>query len=425
MKIKAKDGKIFNIMNTTIEEGTLMTIIARPQYLKTLEHFQDQTDIIKVITGIRRSGKTFLMGMMIDHLKQQGIATDQIIHLNFENFNFINIKTAQDLYQYVQAHQNHSKRNYLFFDEIQHVDDWEKAVNAFRVEMDADIYITGSNAYLLSGELATLLTGRYVELKVFPLSFKEYFNFKHGTPEVAYQLFQHYLLDGGFPAVVKAPSRDLKVALQNGIFDSIILTDIALRANNRNDRAVMAIAYYLMSEVGNLVSARKIANTLRSYGHKITTVTVINYLTLLERSFLFMPAQRYDLRREKWLSSQCKYYVADNGLRNTRLHRSPSDNLGHQIENVVYLELLRRGYSVNVGKLGSQEIDFMARKGEEVRYYQVTQHLSEHSDREIDNLLLIPDAYQKFLLTLDQMDTGNRQGIQVIWLIDWLLADND
>lgn len=402
-----------------------MNIIARPQYLKTLEHFRDQTDIIKVITGIRRSGKTFLMGMMIDHLKQQGIATDQIIHLNFENFNFINIKTAQDLYRYVQAHRNHSKRNYLFFDEIQHVTDWEKAVNAFRVEMDADIYITGSNAYLLSGELATLLTGRYVELKVFPLSFKEYFNFKHGTPETAYHLFQNYLLDGGFPAVVKAPSRDLKIDLQNGIFDSIILTDIALRANNRNDRAVMAIANYLMSEVGNLVSARKIANTLRSYGHRITTATVINYLTLLERSFLFMPAQRYDLRGKKWLSSQCKYYVADNGLRNTRLLRSPSDNLGHQIENVVYFELLRRGYSVNVGKLGSQEIDFVARKGEEVRYYQVTQHLPEQSDREIANLLLIPDAYQKFLLTLDQMDTGNRQGVQVIWLIDWLLADKD
>lgn len=379
------------------------------------------TDTVKVLTGIRRSGKTFLMNMFIEHLKEDGISPDQIIRINFEDFAYDNIKDAKDLYSYIHQHQNHEKRNYLFLDEIQHVKDWQRAINSFRVDMDADIYITGSNGYLLSGELATLLTGRYVELKVYPVSFKEYYTFKNGTPETEYRLFQDYLKDGGFPAVDIAPSDDLKRALKEGIFDSIILSDVALRANTRNDLALISICDYMMSEVGNLLSATKIANTLRSNGHKITPSTVINYLNLLEQSFLFYQAKRYDLRGKKLLSTQSKYYVADNGLRNTHLHRSPTDNLGHQIENIVFIELLRRGYSVDVGKYDDKEIDFIARKGENTEYYQITKQLPENSKRETENLLFIPDGYQKTVLTMDKMNTGNIDGIQVEYVLDWLL----
>lgn len=398
-----------------------MKIIERPRYINFLKKFQDVTDTVKVLTGIRRSGKTFLMNMFIEHLKEDGISSDQIIRINFEDFAYDNIKDAKDLYDYIHQHQNHKKRNYLFLDEIQHVKDWQRAINSFRVDMDADIYITGSNRYLLSGELATLLTGRYVELKVYPVSFKEYYTFKNGTPETEYHLFQDYLKDGGFPAVDIAPSDDLKRALKEGIFDSIILSDVALRANTRNDLALISICDYMMSEVGNLLSATKIANTLRSNGHKITPSTVINYLNLLEQSFLFYQAKRYDLRGKKLLSTQSKYYVADNGLRNTHLHRSPTDNLGHQIENIVFIELLRRGYSVDVGKYDDKEIDFIARKGENTEYYQITKQLPEDSKRETENLLFIPDGYQKTVLTMDKMNTGNIDGIQVEYVLDWLL----
>ena len=398
-----------------------MIAIQRPQYLQFLNEFKDITETVKVLTGIRRSGKTFLMKMFIEDLLAHGVQEAQIIQINFEDFAFAELTTAKDLYEYVHAHQHPTLRTYLFLDEIQHVKDWERAVNSFRIDMDADIYITGSNSQLLSGELATLLTGRYVELKVYPLSFQEYYAFKEGTPQTAYQLLQAYLADGGFPAVDLEDSDHLKVALKNGIFDSILLSDIALRTNQRNDSALVAIANYMMSEVGNLLSATKIANTLRSSGYRISTATVINYLRLLEQSFLFYKANRYDLRGKKWLSTQSKYYVADIGLRNTQLHRSAHDNLGHQLENIVFLELLRRGYSVDVGKFNDQEIDFVARKGELIEYYQVTQQLPQNSDRETQNLLRIPDAYQKIVLTLNQYETGNDQGVQIVYIVDWLL----
>lgn len=401
-----------------------MEMIKRPRYMQFLESFQD-SEPVKVLTGIRRSGKTYLMKMFIDHLQRTGVGRDQIVHVNFEDFAFADLRTARDLYDYVHVHQHRTKRTYLFFDEIQHVAEWQRAVNSFRVDMDADIYITGSNAYLLSGELATLLTGRYVELPVFPLSFKEYYDFKGGQREGAYQLLQDYLANGGFPAVALAQSQPLKVALKNGIYDSILLSDIALRAQTRNDQALVALCDYLMSEVGNLLSATKISNAMRATGYRIAPATVINYLQLLEQSFLFYRARRYDLRGKKLLSTQDKYYVVDNGLRNTRLHRAPTDNFGHQLENLVYLELLRRGCAVDVGKLGEREIDFVARKGEQAVYYQVTQRIPENSTRETDNLKKIPDGYQKVLLTLDQLATGNVDGIRVESLLDWLLQEDE
>lgn len=397
-------------------------IITRDKYMNFLNEFKDN-EAIKVITGIRRSGKTFLMNMFIDHLKEEGIDESQIIYINFEDMAFNTIKNEIDLYNYVHTHENKTKKNYLFFDEIQNVNNWEKAINSFRIDMDADIYITGSNSHLLSGEMATLLAGRYVELTIYPLSFKEYYDFKKGAPQTAYKLFTEYLVDGGFPAVDIAPSDNLKTALKHGIFDSVVLRDIALRANTRDDKAIVAIIEYLMEEIGSPISATNISNTLRSNGFKTTTATVISYLNLLQQSYLFYAAKKYDIRGKKMLSTLGKYYVADTGLRNTRLNKNYRDNIGHQIENVVYIELLRRGYTVDVGDYSGKEIDFIARKGEEVEYYQVTEHLPENDTRETDNLRYIPDGYKKVVLSLSQFDAGKVDGIDVQYLIDWLLEE--
>lgn len=397
-------------------------LIERPKYLKFLRKFKDN-EAIKIITGIRRSGKTFLMNMFIDELRNNGISKDQIIHINFENLAFNKIKDEMDLYNYVHEHENKFKKNYLFFDEIQHVQNWERAINSFRVDMDADIYITGSNAFLLSSELATLLAGRYVELKVYPLSFKEYYDFKQGTPQTSFQLFTKYIEDGGFPAVDVAADPELKTALKKGIFDSVVLRDIALRTKSRDDRAIIAVIEFLMSEVGSSISATKISNTLRSNGFKTTTATVISYLKLLEESYLFYQAKKYDIRGKKYLSTMGKYYVADTGLRNMQLNKDYRDNLGHQIENIVFIELLRRGYSVDVGDYSGKEIDFVAKKGRTIEYYQVTEHLPENSTRETDNLRFIPNGYSKTVLTLSQFDVGEVDGIPVKYLVDWLLED--
>lgn len=397
-------------------------IIKRPRYMDFLKEYKDN-EAIKVITGIRRSGKTFLMNMFIDFLHQEGIEDDQIIHINFEDLAFNAIKDEMDLYHYVHDHENKKKKNYLFFDEIQHVKNWEKAINSFRVDMNADIYVTGSNAHLLSGELATLLSGRYVELTVYPLSFKEYYDYNHGNPENRYQLFTQYIVDGGFPAVDIAPNEDLKTALKKGIFDSVVLRDIAMRAKTRDDKAIVAIIEYLMGELGSPISAANISNALKSNGFKTTTSTVISYLHLLEQSYLFYQARRYDIRGKKLLSTLGKYYVADTGLRNTRLNRGFRDNLGHQIENIVFIELLRHGYEVEVGDYSGKEIDFIARKGNEVKYYQVTEHLPENSTRETDNLRFIPNGYTKCVLSLSQFDTGVVDGIEIKYLLDWLLEE--
>ena len=287
--------------------------------------------------------------------------------------------------------------------------------------MDADIYITGSNSNLLSGELTTLLSGRYVELTVYPISFKEFFDYKKGQPFQENKLFNEYLKVGGFPNAILAPNDDFRISVQEDIFNTIMYRDIALRSNGKNDQAITAIAEYMMSEIGNPISANKIAGTLQSSGFKTQTKTVISYMSLLEDAFIFYKARRYDIRGKKWLQTLAKYYVVDTILRNTQLNKSYKDNIGHQLENIVFIELLRRGYKVDVSNYNNKEIDFIARKGEQVQYYQVSLHLPENSTREIDNLRFIPDGYKKTVLSLDADDAGIIDGIQVKYVLDWLL----
>lgn len=400
----------------------IILLIQRPRYMEFLEKFKDNEQI-KIITGIRRSGKTYIMKMFIDKLKNEdGISADNIIQMNFESFAFRNVKDADSLYQYVMDHQGNGKQ-YLFFDEIQHVDGWQEAVNAFRVDLDCDIYVTGSNSSLLSGDLATALAGRYVELHVYPLSFSEYYHFHQGKPETAYKLFIDYVQDGGFPLVSIATDDEVKTSIKQGIIDSVILNDVLLRSKLRDENALLRLVGYLMSEVGNNISTSKVAATLKSNQINISAPTVNTYLDLLKRAYVFYSAKNYDLRGRKYLSSTDKYYVVDTGLRNTFINKSGRDNLGHQLENIVYLELLRRGYQVDVGKFGSKEIDFVARKGNDVTYYQVTRQLPENSTRETDNLVKIPDGYKKMVLTLNLLDQGNVDGVEVKYVIDWLLEE--
>lgn len=395
-------------------------LIKRPRYMEFLEKFKDNEQI-KILTGIRRSGKTYIMKMFIDKLQEEdGIDKDNIIQMNFESFAFRKVRDADSLYQYVMDHKGNGKQ-YLFFDEIQHVDAWQEAINAFRVDLDCDIYITGSNSSLLSGDLATLLAGRYVELHVFPLSFSEYYNFHQGKPETAYQLFMDYVQDGGFPLVSVATDAEVKTSIKEGIIDSVILNDVLLRSKLRDENALLRLVGYLMSEVGNNISMSKVTATMKSNHINVSTPTVNSYIDLLKRAFVFYSAKNYDLRGRKYLNSNDKYYVVDTGLRNTFINKSGRDNLGHQLENIVYLELLRRGYQVDVGKYGTKEIDFVARKGNEIIYYQVTQQLPANSTRETDNLRYIPDGYKKQVLTLNLMDQGVIDGVEVKYVIDWLL----
>ncbi len=400
-------------------EGAQM-LIQRPRYIKFLKKFQD-TEFIKVITGVRRSGKTYLMNMFIDELLKKGIHQDQIIHINFENLQYSKLDDYMKLWQYVHDHEVKGKKNYLFFDEIQNVREWERAINSFRIDMDADIYVTGSNSHLLSGELATLLAGRYVELTVFPISFAEFFNFKKGQPFQENELFDEYLQTGGFPNAILAPDVDFKTTVLQDIFNTIMYRDVALRANTKNDRAIVAIAEYLMSEIGNPISANKIAGALQSTGFKTQPKSVISYLDLLEQAFIFYRARRYDIRGKKWLQTLSKYYVVDTSLRSIQLKRSSRDNLGHVLENIVFIELLRRGYKVDVGNYDNKEIDFLARKGDKIEYYQVTLHIPENSTRETDNLRFIPTGYPKTVLSLDARDVGQVEGIQIKYVLNWLL----
>lgn len=394
----------------------------RPLYLNRLRKYRD-TEFIKVITGVRRSGKTFLLQMLKNDLLKNDVAPEQIIDINFESMKYSKLTEKEPFYNYVIQRAISGKKMYLFFDEVQRVNQWQDAVNSFRVDLNADIYISGSNASLLSGELATLLTGRMVEIPVYPLSFKEYLLFKRSTdnPDIE---FYRYINEGGFPAAVLSPDPEVKGTVIDGIYSSILLKDVTERAKIRDDQTLIRLSQYLLSEIGNQISANKIAGVLKNEGFKsANNVSISKYLHYLTDAYLFHEARRFDIRGKNYLRSNSKYYAIDLGLRNTTLNRNYKDNIGHQIENVVYLELLRRGYKVDVGKDGNQEIDFIAKKESETEYYQVTQQIPDNSNREIQNLMNISDNYKKTLITANRMDVGEQNGIPIVHIVDWLLEE--
>jgi len=397
----------------------------REGYAKWLNEAKN-TEFIKVITGVRRSGKSMLLKMFEQKLLESGVGHSQIVFLNFESAKVDHIRNNTDLKAYVQGLDLPiNEKIYFLFDEIQEVDQWQIYINSLRVDYDSDIYITGSNAKLLSGELATYLSGRYIELKIFPLSFKEYLQFIHfnSATEHADQKFFEYMQWGGFPMLPNLGSEDLKRAVLEGIIDSIILKDVTLRGEIRDKENLFKLINFLLDTIGNAISTKKISDTLKSEGTAIATASIERYLTLLTDALIFYRAKRFDIRGKEHLRTQSKYYVVDTGLRNQRLGKTYRDNIGSQLENIVFIELQRRGYEVSVGKYKDKEVDFIAMKSGQVEYYQVTYQMPLASTREEDNLLMIPDNYKKTIITANRMDVGNIGGIDVIHIVDFLLKE--
>lgn len=401
-------------------------MIIREKYLKKMIDSKD-TEFIKVITGIRRSGKSTLLLMFKEYLLKNGVKKENIIHINFESGLYDNIKNYQDLYQYVKEKIKNNKI-YLLLDEVQNVDSWEKAINAFKVDFDIDIYITGSNAYLLSSELSTLLSGRYIEIKMYPLSFKEYLIFNKYDENNLEDKFNEYLKYGGLPAITLIKNNDeLILSYLNDIYNAIVKKDIIDRNNIKDIALLENIIKYLFSNVGSPISSNKISDYLNSNKivQKANHQTIDNYLSMLEKSYIIYKADRTDVKSKALLKTLGKYYVSDSGLRNIILGFR-NINEGHFLENVVYLELLRRGYKVNIGKTSDYEVDFVAENTHTIKYYQITQTLSDEQvkNRELRSLESISDNYEKIILSMDKSINNDYNGIKVKNIINWLL-DNE
>jgi len=397
-------------------------LILREAYVANLRVLKD-TSVIKVITGIRRSGKSSLLLQFHEDLIASGVATSSIININFESMQYESIKDYGDLYTYISDRRNKTQKTYLLLDEIQRVKGWEKAISSFQVDFDCDIYITGSNAYLLSSELATFLSGRYVEIHVLPLSFKE---FASAYPkEAVNDAFKQYMKYGGFPGLLEMVDQDeVKRIYLEGIFNTVVVKDIIARSTIKDVDLLNRILRYLIDNIGNLISATKIADFLTSNNRTTQASTVIDYLTAFENAFIVYRAHRYRIHGKQQLRSPDKFYVVDIGFR-SMVHAFESFDTGRVLENIVYVELIRRGYHVHVGADPNFEIDFVAIKGVEKKYYQVTLSMVDENvkAREVSGFKKINDNYPKTILSMDYISEGNIDGILHQNIIEFLLQD--
>lgn len=428
----------------------------RDLYLNRIIAFQD-TEMIKVMTGIRRCGKSSLMKLMAEHLRETGVTDDQIIEMNFESMGIPDMD-ARGFYEYVKARICPNKRTYLFFDEVQKVRGWENAVNSFRVDFDCDIYITGSNAYLLSSELSTYLSGRYVEIKVWPLSFKEFLDF-HGyilmerkSPAGGFrrritdadgetydvkELFDAYARFGGMPMLADVGLEiDRVTAALDGVYSAAVINDILEREKRKGQRNITdpvllkKIILFLADNIGNNTSATSIGNTLVNEGllengtrkTKPAVQTIQAYIEALTEAYIFYEIKRFDIKGKEYLRTLGKYYIVDIGLRNYLLGYRDGDS-GRILENIIYFELLRRGYDVAIGKIDNQEVDFIATKADEKKYVQVTESMNapETRERELAPLRKIRDNYEKIVIALECDLTQTQDGIKIIRALDFLL----
>lgn len=396
-------------------------MIKRKTYLKQLSDFKDK-NLIKVITGIRRSGKSILLKQFYDYLRASGIAEDQIVMINFESLHYEKIKDYLALYDYISKLIVPNKTTYILLDEIQEVANWEKALASFQVDFRCDIYITGSNAYMLSSELATYISGRYVELHILPLSFREYLSGVKTDKDLA---FNHYLEYGGLPGLLELNSReDLFRHYMEGVYNTIVVKDIIGRSNIKETDLLESILLYMTDNIGNLISANNIANYLTSSGRKTYASTVSEYLNSLEKAFVLYKVKRYNIKGKRLLSSPYKYYLADVGFRNIALGRREMD-IGRVLENIVFLELKRRGYDLKIGVESNYEVDLVASRGTEKGYYQVCLSITDDDvrKRELRSLQMIKDNYPKFLLTMDFHLNEEIGGIKLKNIRDFLLED--
>ena len=417
-------------------------MIFRPQYIEKIMPYVD-TPFVKVLAGVRRCGKSTILKMVAEELKKRGVSPNRILVYNFDSMQHEDIKTAKLLYNEVKSRLSpESGKTYLFLDEIQEVEDWEKAVNSFMTDFDVDIYVTGSNSRMLSSEISTYLTGRYVSFDVFPLSFAEYLKFrKHLQGRGGYGIvggeakplyvqpsrneeFARYLRFGGFPAIhLQEYTQDEAYSIVKDIYNSTIFTDIVKRSQIRKVDQLECIVKFAFDNIGRTFSAASIAKYLKSEQRTIDNETVYDYLSKLESAFILHRCSRYDIQGKQLLKTQEKFYLSDTAFRYSVLGYTPN-SVAAMLENVVYLELLRRGYDVNIGKIGDAEIDFVATKQENKLYIQISERIEreETEEREYGRLLAIDDNYPKYVLRTDEFAGGNYKGIKTMHVADFLLS---
>lgn len=408
----------------------MTTLINRPDYLQQLIQNKD-VDLVKIVTGIRRCGKSSLLDLFHQYLSENGVPDPNIIHMNLESLRYRDLTDYLSFYDYVSSRISSQGRTYLIFDELQVVKHWEKAIESFRLDFDVDIYITGSNAYLLSTEFSTLLSGRYVEIRMLPLSFKEFLTFYDFGPSVTMEeKFQKYMQFGGMPILREYRFHEARCnqALE-GIYSTVILRDILQRNRQTDQSMLQKIMLFLCSNIGSITSPNSIGNVLShegdiENGHKnnIAGKTVDKYISMLHNAFIFYPVGRYDVKGKQLLKTLGKNYIIDMGFRNMLLGYRDADR-GHILENTVFLELLRRDYRVSIGKVGNTEVDFIAERPDDKLYIQVTESMQspETRERELRPLRMIADNYEKIILSMDRSFVRSYEGIKSLNVIDWLL----
>ena len=407
----------------------MVELINRPEYLKHLIQNRD-VDLVKIVTGIRRCGKSSLLELYHQYLLEQGVKEDHIVHMNLESLRYRDLSDYLTFYDYVSGQIPREGKTYLIFDELQAVEHWEKAVESFRLDYDVDIYITGSNAYLLSTEFSTLLSGRYVEIRIRPLSFKEFLTFYSfaptATPE---EKFQRYLQFGGMPILREYQFNEARSnqALE-GIYSTVVLRDVLQRNRDADQAMLQKIVLFLCSNIGSVNSPSSIGSVLYNEGDikgkNVAGKTVEKYIAMLRSAYIFFSVGRYDVKGKQLLKTLGKNYIIDMGFRNMLLGYRDADR-GHILENIVYLELLRRDYRVCIGKVGEAEVDFVAEKPDDKVYIQVTESMlsQETRERELRPLRMIPDNYEKIVLSMDRDFIKSYDGIKLQYLLDWLLAE--
>lgn len=396
-------------------------MIIRKSYIQKIEAFIDK-DLIKVIVGIRRSGKSTLMKQIINKLRNKGINDNQIIYLNFEDYRIREYKTTSKLYDYLQNNLYHKGRTYIFLDEVQEVKGFEKVVSSFHAMHDVDIYLTGSNSKMLSGEYASLLTGRYKSFEIYPFSFKEFLEF-HSEKNINIEsLFNTYIKYGGFPIIQNFDNHEEKLSLLRDLYDSVVINDVLQRHEIRNLHAFDLYISYILNTISSQFSAKNISDYFKKDGRSISKETLYNYIYYLKEVLFIYSAKRYDLKGKKILTTNEKYFVNDQGLRAIKFDNIK--DIEKILENIIFFELLRRGYEVTVGSINDKEIDFIATLNNKIEYYQVSYLMEtvKTRKREFDSLMLIDDQYPKYVLSLDKIDFS-QQGIIHKNIIDFLLQE--
>ena len=399
--------------------------IERKEYLDKLIAFKDK-QIIKIITGVRRCGKSTILEIFKDYLRSQGVPEEQIVSVNLEDYDFYELRNPKKLHEYVKKRLVKNKVTYVFLDEIQHCEDFPGVLDSLFIKQGVDLYVTGSNAYMLSSEIATFISGRYVEIRMLPLSFKEYVLSTGNTNELA-RKYIAYLENSSFPYALELTGQPKEIRdYLDGIYNTIVVKDITKKNKIPDTMMLESVARFVFDNIGSKLSTKKIADTMTSDGRKIDVKTVEKYLNALMESFIVYQVKRYNIKGKQYLKTLEKYYVVDIGLRYMLLG-SRSADIGHILENVVYLELIRRGYEVYVGKLGDLEVDFVAMDNKRIVYYQVAASVRDEKTlkRELTALQKISDHYQKIILTLDEDPEADYEGIRRINALDWLMGTVD